>query len=46
VLYSSLFVITLFFASKIIRKGPNLELPAPFVVATVEHQVDSRPVNQ
>jgi cytochrome bd ubiquinol oxidase subunit I len=53
VLYSSLLVITLFFASKIIRKGPNLELAAPFAItvgvseaiAPVEHQLDSRPVN-
>jgi cytochrome bd ubiquinol oxidase subunit I len=46
VLYGSLLAIALFFASKIIRKGPNLELPAPFATDTVAHQVNSRPVNQ
>jgi cytochrome bd ubiquinol oxidase subunit I len=46
VLYSSLFVTTLFFASKIIRKGPNLTLLAPFTTAATEHKLDSRPLNQ
>jgi cytochrome bd ubiquinol oxidase subunit I len=48
VLYSALFVTTLFFASRIIRKGPNLTMPAPVnsLAVPVEHQPDSRPLNQ
>jgi cytochrome bd ubiquinol oxidase subunit I len=49
VLYSSLLVAALYFGSKIIRKGPNLDLPLPVdvnVVAMgeVQHQVDRRPI--
>ena len=47
VIYSILFVSTLYFGSRIIRKGANLELPIPgetIVLAPAEHIEDSRPV--
>jgi len=50
VLYTILFFTTLFFGSRIIRKGPNLELPAPQTIAQVvlniepaQHERDRRP---
>jgi len=50
-MYSVLLVVTLFFASRIIRKGPNLEIPAPVFggqpalgLELAQHQQDSRPV--
>lgn len=47
VLYSALFVAALYFGSRIIRKGPNLDLPLPADVGTVEtqHQIDRRPAD-
>ena len=47
VIYSILFVSTLYFGSRIIRKGANLELPIPgeeIVLAPAENIEDSRPV--
>ncbi|ELS34533.1 MULTISPECIES: cytochrome ubiquinol oxidase subunit I [Pseudanabaena] len=47
VIYSILFISTLYFGSRIIRKGANLELPIPgeeIVLAPAEHIEDSRPV--
>ncbi len=47
VIYSILFVSTLYFGSRIIRKGANLELPIPgeeIVLTPAEHIEDSRPV--
>lgn len=41
VLYSLLFVATLYFGSRIIRKGPNLELPIP--QEAVEPTLDTTP---
>ena len=50
VLYTILFFTTLFFGSRIIRKGPNLALPAPQTIAQVvlniepaQHERDRRP---
>jgi cytochrome bd ubiquinol oxidase subunit I len=44
VLYSCLFVAALFFGSRIIRQGPNLELPVPgSVVVEMGPRVDRRP---
>ncbi|MGF1487062.1 MAG: cytochrome ubiquinol oxidase subunit I [Prochloraceae cyanobacterium] len=48
--YSLLFVSALYFGSRIIRKGPNLELPIPgnvkdgWQVQAAEHQPDRRPI--
>ncbi|AFY75312.1 cytochrome bd-type quinol oxidase, subunit 1 [Synechococcus sp. PCC 7502] len=47
VIYSILFISTLYFGSRIIRKGANLELPIPgeeIVLTPAEHIEDSRPV--
>ncbi len=50
VLYSTLFVVTLYFASRIIVKGPNLDLPIPAVALQpgvkgepAEHEPNRRP---
>lgn len=50
-MYSMLFVGALYFGSRIIRKGPNLELPLPqsvskdtLEVEPMQHQPDQRPV--
>lgn len=49
VLYSVLFVCALYFGSRIIRKGPNLELPAPLLKAIapmpLDHEPNSRPTD-
>lgn len=42
VVYTLLFVATLYFGSRIIRKGPNLNLPIPGLAAT-EPAVDTEP---
>ena len=49
-LYTVLFFTTLFFGSRIVRKGPNLELPAPQTIAQpaidiepAQHERDRRP---
>jgi cytochrome d ubiquinol oxidase subunit I len=49
-LYTVLFFATLFFGSRIVRKGPNLELPAPRMIAQpainiepAQHERDRRP---
>ena len=51
IVYSILFVFALYFGSRIIRKGPNLDLPAPgedisdeLKTRSAEHVPDSRPV--
>ena len=51
IVYSILFVFALYFGSRIIRKGPNLDLPAPgdellekLRTAPADHVPDSRPV--
>jgi cytochrome bd ubiquinol oxidase subunit I len=50
-MYSVFFVVTLFFSSRIIRKGPNLTLPAPqslkqpeLDIEPAQHEPDQRPV--
>jgi cytochrome d ubiquinol oxidase subunit I len=49
-LYTVFFVAALYFGSRIIRKGPNLELPAPvpatrpvIVIEPARHEPDRRP---
>ncbi|MBF2097524.1 MAG: cytochrome ubiquinol oxidase subunit I, partial [Gloeomargaritaceae cyanobacterium C42_A2020_066] len=49
-MYLVFFVMALYFGSRIIRKGPNLELPAPVMggqpklgVQPAQHQPDQRP---
>lgn len=49
-LYTVLFFTTLFFGSRIVRKGPNLELPAPRTISQpaidiepAQHERDRRP---
>jgi cytochrome d ubiquinol oxidase subunit I len=50
-MYSVFFVVTLFFGSRIIHKGPNLTLPAPqslkrpeLDIEPAQHEPDQRPV--
>jgi cytochrome bd ubiquinol oxidase subunit I len=49
IVYSILFIATLFFGSRILRQGPNLNLPIPGISTTdvditpAEHLPDSRP---
>lgn len=42
IVYAMLFVATLYFGSRIIRKGPNLELPIPGV-ETIRPAIDTSP---
>ena len=47
-LYSFLFVMTLYFGSRIIRKGPNMDLPLPTfgnesVLPSAQHEPNQRP---
>jgi cytochrome d ubiquinol oxidase subunit I len=47
-MYAVFFVATLYFGSKIIRKGPDLELPLPQFTTLLDipkHEPDQRPVN-
>ena len=51
VVYSILFVFALYFGSRIIRRGPNLDLPIPgetiapdLATSSAEHIPDSRPL--
>jgi cytochrome d ubiquinol oxidase subunit I len=50
-MYSVFFVMTLYFGSRIIGKGPNLTLPAPqsltqpvIAIEPAQHEPDQRPV--
>jgi cytochrome d ubiquinol oxidase subunit I len=49
ILYSFLLISALYFGSKIIRKGPDLDLPLPpsielSMLEPVKHQPDQRPI--